>query len=104
MKGSGFATIGSCEFSDNFTGNEGGAIWNDTATINIKTSTISGNYTSPSHQEQPSEGKGGGIYNNAGSMYIDASTLVLNKSENKGGGIYNASAAATTTLKTQSLP
>lgn len=99
MKGSGFATIVSCEFSDNFTGNEGGAIWNDTATINIKTSTISGNYTSPSHQEQPSEGKGGGIYNNAGSMYIDASTLVLNKSERSGGALYNASSTAKTTLK-----
>lgn len=99
MKGSGFATIVSCEFSNNSTGNEGGAIWNDTATINIKTSTISGNHTSPSYLEQPSEGKGGGIYNNAGSMYIDASTLVLNKSENIGGGIYNATSAATTTLK-----
>ncbi len=99
MQGSGFATINSCEFSDNFTNKEGGAIWNDMATINIKTSTISGNYISPNPYEEPSEGKGGGIYNSAGSMYIDASTVVFNKSENIGGGIYNASLAATTTLK-----
>ncbi len=99
MKGSGFATIVFCEFSNNITGKEGGAIWNDTATINIKTSTISGNYTSSSYNEQQSDGKGGGIYNRAGSIYIDASTLVLNNSENIGGAIYNATSAAITTLK-----
>ncbi len=83
----------------NSTFNQGGAIWNDAALINISTTTISGNITLGSENFESADLYTGAIYNKAGSFYIDASTLVLNKTNGAGGAIYNATSAATTTLK-----
>ena len=97
--GNGNVMLNSVEISGNNADNQAGAIWNDAANINIRTSTISGNSTADFLIDETNDGNGGGIYNNTGNIYIDASTLVLNKSLGKGGAIYNASSTATATLK-----
>ncbi|MGB3774680.1 MAG: choice-of-anchor Q domain-containing protein [Leeuwenhoekiella sp.] len=97
--GSGTVDIRSCELSENFTDNRGGAIRNDAARINIKTSTFSGNYTLGEDMTDTENGNGGAIYNSAGNVNIDASTLVFNKSQGSGGAIYNGPLAVNTTLK-----
>jgi predicted outer membrane repeat protein len=99
IMGNGNTAITSCEISANHSGNKGGALWNDAASIQIISSTFSGNYTTTHLLDQSADGNAGAIYNNAGSIYIDASTIVLNKAYGAGGAFYNASPAATTTLK-----
>ncbi|WP_031425036.1 choice-of-anchor Q domain-containing protein [Flavimarina sp. Hel_I_48] len=92
------AVLKSVEISDNNADNQGGGIWNGATTINCTTSTISGNFTSGAELEESNDGNGGAIYNFSGSIFIGASTVVMNNADGNGGAMYNGS-AATTTLK-----
>jgi uncharacterized repeat protein (TIGR01451 family)/CSLREA domain-containing protein len=61
-------------------GNNGGGIYNNSGTLYIADSTLSGNYAGI---------LGGGIYNQGGTVYIADSTLSGNQADVLGGGIYN---------------
>jgi hypothetical protein len=67
----------------------GGGIFNDTGTLSLNNSTVSGNSASPSCQGRGlCVGDGGGIFNNNGTMTISNGTISKN-SANESGGIDN---------------
>lgn len=78
----GTLTVVDCLISGNATtaGGNGGGIQSDSATVEIRGSTIVGNSSTT---------RGGGIFNNIGTLHVTNSTLSGNLAGTRGGGIHN---------------
>jgi len=77
------STIQNSTFENNHSGADGGAIYNDSGTLNISDSTFTENYSE--------SGQGGAISNSGGALNISGSTFTGNYSAIGGGGAINNS-------------
>ncbi len=92
----GTATVSGSTLASNTVGYAGGGIFEQSGTLTVINSALSGNVAS-----SDAGGDGGGIFNWAGALTVSGSTLSGNSAGDAGGGIYN-SIYGTVTVKNSS--